>query len=108
MYGKQSNPVLPRLILVKDNKYIFEASELFSSQAAVSLFYVDEIEQYMGFGLIETVHSVTGRLQVTVIKFEESFNELYAKRNKRNVVLKPTIPLDTIQNHYSGRDTQNV
>ena len=57
---------LPRLRTVVQEKYLFEASPIFSSQSFVSLYFSDEHEELIGIGYVETVIQDKGTLQVVV------------------------------------------
>ena len=88
---------LPHLKLIKDNRHIFEPSELFSSQAAVSLYIKDDIERYIGFGKIETIISQSNNLQVVISEIEKQYTDDFLIKNRKNIILKPTIPYQEIE-----------
>jgi len=100
---------LPKLKIIKDNYYIFEPSELYSSQMLVSLYYSgNDLEKLIGYGIIETVISQTKNLQVRIIKFEgENINNSYCLSNKDNIILKPSVPYDLIQGITIKKENEN-
>jgi|GEM_PF-2762081 len=92
---KPSN-ILPKLKLMEDDKYIFEASDLFSSQAFVSLYLIGETERFIAFGKIETVVSNTNNLQVIILGFETNFDKEFIEKHKNQIALKPIIPYENV------------
>ncbi len=94
----------PHLMMVKEKRYIFEPSELFSHQAAVSLYIKDEIERYIGYGRIETVISHSNNLQVVISEIEEHYSDNFLIKNKKNIIIKPTIPYQEIDRLMAGHN----
>lgn len=94
---KEASIDLPHLILIKDNRYIFSPSELFSFQAAVSLYVKDDVERYIGYGKVESVISNSKNLQVIIEDLENDYTMDFLTKNKKNIILKPTIPFEQIQ-----------
>lgn len=88
----QKQILLPRLRTVQNNRLVFDPSEIFSSQAVVSIYYKDEIEQYIGNGWIESVISGTKYLQVIVDDYVENWDKTKVLQNKGKIILKPSLP----------------
>lgn len=101
---------LPKLKLIKNDYYIFEPSELYSSQMLVSLYYsCNDLEKVIGYGVIETVISNTKNLQVKIIKFQgEDINKDYCLKNKTNIILKPSVPFELVQEINLKKETINA
>lgn len=79
--------LIPTLKNIKSGKYIFEPSELFATNMPVSLYYIDDIEEHIGLGYVETVITRSKCLQVKITKIngEDSF----FIKNKDKIILKP-------------------
>lgn len=93
---------LPKLKTIQQGYLIFEPSELFASQMVVSLYYKNAIEQFIGYGTIDTVTTDKKMIQVVIVEYVPDWNETKAKKNKDKIILKPTIPkyiLDKV-GHY--------
>lgn len=82
---------LPRLQKVINNRYIFEPSPIFSNRLWVSLYLVDECEEIVAVGYVESV-LVTQTLQVVITEFQSGYNQRKIQKNKYRIVLKPSIP----------------
>ncbi len=99
--------ILPKLKLIKDNYYIFEPCELYSPQMYVSLYYCsNNLEKFIGYGIIETVISNTNNLQVKIIEFQgENIDNDFCLKNKVNIFLKPSVPCNIEQKFYICKET---
>lgn len=67
--------MLPKLKAIANDKYIFEPSPLFSSQSSVSLYLIDDYEQLVGIGYVESVLQEKRTLQVVIVKFHADYNQ---------------------------------
>lgn len=83
---------LPKLKTIHQNYLIFEPSELFASQMVVSLYYKNTVEQFIGYGTIDTVTSDKKMIQVVITEYMANWDEKLVKRNKDKIILKPSIP----------------
>jgi len=91
---------LPKLLTITSEKFIFEPSALFSTQSAVAIYSLGDVEVFIGVGYVETVISTSSNLQVIPINLDSYLNYDKDKfiRERSSIVLKPTIPIDYIQN----------
>lgn len=93
---------LPKLVTIQQGYLIFEPSELFASQMVVSLYYKDSVEQFMGYGIIDTVTTDKKMIQVVIVEYVADWNQARIKKYKDKIILKPSIPkyiLDKV-GHY--------
>lgn len=87
---------LPRLKSVKGDKYIFEESKLFDTCSYVSIYYIDEEQEKLALGYVESVISNTQKLQVKLI--DDISQEIKDKINnyRSKIFIKPTLTINEI------------
>lgn len=87
---------LPRLKSVKGDKYIFEESKLFDANSYVSVYYIDEEQEKLALGYVESIISNTQKLQVKLIEniSQEIMDKINNYRNK--IFIKPTLTTNEI------------
>jgi hypothetical protein len=107
--NKDSVMKLPRLKLIQEGRYIFEPSTLFADQSLVALYYIDEIERYVGYGYVESVISDTQNLQVIISELTGTCDEKFLTSHKKQIVLKPSIPRSVLleNNKIHTEDNKN-
>lgn len=106
---EDKNFVFPKLKTIVDQVMVFEASDLFSYQCVVTLFYIDdEIERQIGYGYVENIKSDNRCLQIRLLDIEENYNTTFLLKNKKHVAVKPNCPYELIQKnvtlHITGED----
>lgn len=84
--------ILPRLRAIVNDKYLFEPSPLFSNLSWVSLYLVDDYEQLVGIGYVESVLQEKKTLQVIIVEFHANYDQSQIQSKKNQIVLKPSVP----------------
>ena len=82
---------LPKLKYIRDKKYIFEASDLFSINSYVTVYYIDVEQEKLAMGVVDTIIDNTRNIQVRLIgKIKQATKDkISQQRNK--IFIKPTI-----------------
>ena len=83
--------ILPRLKAIANNKYLFEPSPLFSNLSWVSLYLIDNYEQLVGIGYVESVLQEKKTLQVVITEFHADYDPAQIQKKKSQIVLKPSV-----------------
>ncbi len=83
--------LLPKLKAIQSERLIFDNSDLFSYDTLVSLYLVEEIEEFIGYGYVEII-TQKNKLQISILGLKDGITEEDLKRNKNRIILKPSIP----------------
>jgi len=99
---------LPKLKMIhRENIFIFEESPFFSHNSAVSLYIIDDYEQFLGTGYVEAVLQGKKTLQVRVMNLSSNIDLQYIKENKSKICLKPSIPWGGAHSNNSSEGDSN-
>lgn len=104
----QKNKInLPRLKSIKGDKYIFEESKLFDAYSYVSMYYIDEEQEKLALGYVESIISNTQKLQVKLIDniSPEIKDKINNYRNK--IFIKPTLTINEIDRNLISTGDNN-
>ena len=82
---------LPKLMSIVSERYIFEKSSIFAQNSLVAFYHIEDIEEYLGFGYVESVID-NKNLQVIKVNLKRGIKDDYLIKNKKRIMLKPTIP----------------
>ncbi len=106
---EDKNVVFPKLKTIVGQVLVFEASELFSPQCVVTLFYIDEeIERTIGVGFVETVKSDNNYIQVRLLEIQEGYDEKFLSKNKKYILIKPNCSYDLIRSNIEQNILQEA
>src|SRR5690606_28726016 len=87
----------PRLRTIKNDKYIFDPSPLFSNQSLVSVYLIDDYEELVGIGYVESVLQNTHMLQVIIMNYYAGYDLNKIENQRGRITLKPSIPYQNSQ-----------
>ncbi|HRK98637.1 MAG TPA: hypothetical protein PLE43_09210 [Alphaproteobacteria bacterium] len=99
--------ILPRLRAIANDKYLFEPSPLFSNLSWVSLYLIDDYEQLVGIGYVESVLQEKKTLQVVIAEFHADYDPAQIQNKKNRIVLKPSVPYPYAQFVKSSEGENN-
>lgn len=102
---QENKQVFPKLIKIKKHRLLFSASSIFTHQSVVSIYNKNDIEEFVGYGHIETI-TTDEVIQVIVDEYNNEWNETQVESNKNNIILRPSLPINML-NEVQSRGNNN-
>lgn len=95
--------IIPKLVSISNDFWVFEKSDLFVSGAVVTILEKkNNVEETIAIGKVALINT-SGRIQVRPIYKRYEHNVSYFQKHSDCIILKPTVDIDILNNYVENQ-----